>query len=146
MIKQISLSGKLVDTLYKAKETPDNDYQKVDNDYQEVLEWTMDIIENENRPKLNYCEICHSSEKLERHHIRGRKHGNECITVCQECHKTLTDKQRLWDRSWLSVDAKNKDAFLIRGLIDVSELIYKKTNKEIFKTYSEILTEGFSYE
>ena len=139
MIEQISSSAYLIDSLYKAKET-------LNNKYQEASEWIMDIIENENRPKLNYCEICHSSEKLEHHHVRGRKHGNECITVCQECHKILTDKQRLWDRSWLDTDSDNKDEFLIRGTIDVCELKYQKTGIEIFKTYSEILTEGFSYE
>jgi len=139
MIEQISLSAYLIDALYKAKEIQDAEYQ-------ETLEWIMDIIENENRPKLNYCEICHSSEKLEHHHVRGRKHGNERITVCQECHKILTDKQRLWDRSWLDTDSDNKDAFLIRGLIDICELKYQKTGKEIFKIFSEKLTEGFSYD
>ena len=137
MIEQISSSAYLIDSLYKAKET-------LNNKYQEASEWIMDIIENENRPKLNYCEICHSSEKLEHHHVRGRKHGNELITVCQECHKILTDKQRLWDRSWLDTDSDNKDAFLIRGTIDVCELKYQKTGIEIFKLFSEKLTEGFS--
>ena len=139
MIEQISLSGKLIDALYKAKE-------KMDNEYQEALEWITDIIENENRPKYDQCEICSSTKNLEQHHIRGHKHGNECITVCQECHKTLTDKQRLWDRSWLDPDSENRDAFLIRGLIDVCELIYEKTSKEIFKIFSDILTGIFSYE
>lgn len=139
MISQILLSSYLIDTLCKAKETQDNEHQK-------TLKWITDIIENENRPNYSECEICSSNKKLEQHHVRGRKHGNECITVCQECHKTLTDKQRLWDRSWFEPDSENRDAFLIRGLIDVCELIYEKTSKEIFKIFSDILIEGFSYE
>ena len=139
MNEQISLFSKLIDTLYKAKEIQDTEYQ-------ETLEWITDIIENENRLKAKECEICPSNKKLEQHHVRGRKHGNECITVCHECHKTLTDKQRLWDRSWFDPDSDNRDAFLIRGFIDVCELKYQRTGKEIFKVLSEILTEGFSYE
>ena len=139
MIEQISLSAYLIDALYKAKE-------KMDNEYQEALEWITDIIKNPERPKNRECETCSSNKKLEQHHVRGRKHGNECITVCHECHKTLTDKQRLWDRSWFDPDSDNRDAFLIRGFIDVCELKYQRTGKEIFKVLSEILTEGFSYE
>ena len=139
MISQLSISSKVYDAMFKANEMQDSKYQ-------EMSEWITDIIENENRSKAKECEICSSNKKLEQHHVRGRKHGNECITVCQECHKILTDKQRLWDRSWLDPDSDNKDAFLIRGIIDVCELKYRKTGKEIFKIFSKILTEGFSYE
>ena len=38
------------------------------------------------------------------------------------------------------------DAFLVLGLIDICELKYQKTGKEIFKIFSEKLTEGFNYE
>jgi hypothetical protein len=63
-----------------------------------------------------------------------------------ECHTTLTDKQRLWDRSWLDPDSENKNAFLERGLIDVCELKYDKTGFEIYKWIAKKLTRGFSYE
>lgn len=139
MNNQISVSSELFDAFYKAKEI-------LDNEYQEALEWITDIIENEDRPKLDRCEICYSDKKLEQHHVRGKKHGNECITVCQECHRKLTDEQRLWDMSWLDPDSENKDAFLVRGFIDVCNLKYEKTGNEIFKVFSEILVEGFSYD
>ena len=139
MIEQTSLSGYLVNALYKAKEI-------LDTEYQETLEWITDIIENKNRPKYSQCEICSSNKKLEQHHVRGRKHGNETITVCIDCHKELSIKQRLWDRSWLDPYSNNKDAFLVRGLIDICELKYQKTGEEIFKIFSEKLTEGFNYE
>jgi len=140
MTSEISISNEIYDSIYKAKEI-------LNKEYQDALDWITDIIENPNRPKRNECEICnHSNKKLELHHVRGNKHGNETITVCQECHETLTENQGLWDRSWLNPNAENKDAFLKRGLIDICELKYKKTGKEIFTLITEELTKGFSYD
>ncbi|MCL4326218.1 MAG: HNH endonuclease [Candidatus Thermoplasmatota archaeon] len=112
----------------------------IDNESQEASDWIRDIRYNNNRPKLNYCEICNSKEKLEQHHIKGRKHGNEIITVCVKCHKELTDKQKLWSNSG------NKDSFLIRGLIDISELKYEKTGIEYYRLIAKQLTEGYKYD
>jgi len=118
----------------------------MDSEYEDALKWITDIIENPNRPKRNECEICNSNKKLEQHHIRGRKHGNETITVCHECHDILTVNQRLWDRSWFDSNAENNEVFLQRGLIDICELKYEKTGQEIFKRIAEELKRGFSYE
>jgi hypothetical protein len=139
MISEISISTKIYDSIYKAKEI-------LDREYQDALDWITDIIENPNRPKKNECEICNSNKKLEQHHVRGNKHGNETITVCQECHNALTVNQGLWDRSWYDPNAENKDAFFERGVIDIFELKYKKTGEEIFKLIAEELKRGFSYE
>jgi len=140
MNTHISKSSKIYDSIYKAKET-------LDREYQDALEWITDIKENPNRPKRNECEICsHSNKKLELHHVRGNKHGNEKITVCQECHEILTYKQNSWDRSWLDPNAVNKDAFLIIGLIAICELKYEKTGKEIYKLIAKNLLRGFSYD
>jgi len=134
----ISIPSEIYDAIFKAKEIMDSEYQC-------ALEWTSDIILNPDRPKRNECEICNSDKNLEQHHVRGRKHGRETITVCRECHETLTLNQRLWGRSWLDPDAENKDAFLKRGLIDICELKYEKTGQEIFTRIAEELTRGFSY-
>jgi len=140
MTSEISISTEIYDSIFRAKEI-------LNKEYQDALDWITDITKNPNRPKRNECEICgHSHKKLELHHVRGKKHGNETITVCQECHETLTENQRLWDRSWLNPNAENKDAFLKRGLIDICELKYKKTGKEIFTLITEELKRGFSYD
>ncbi len=139
MISQITVKMKIFDALYKSKET-------MDEEFEEIKAWITDIIENAERPKLDHCEICNSKENLEQHHVRGNKHGYETITVCRDCHKKLTDKQRLWDTSWLDPNSKNKDAFLIRGLIDIFELKYEKTHEEIYKLIADILTEEFCYD
>ncbi len=139
MNSQISISDKIYKAVYKAKDITNAEYE-------DALEWITDITENSDRLKYTECEICKSNRKLELHHIRGRKHGNECITVCLECHKTLTDKQRLWDRSWLNTDSEDRDSFLIRGLIDIWVLKHTKTGHEIYQKIAEGLTEGFIYE
>jgi len=139
MTSEISISNEIYDSIYKAKEI-------MDSEYEDALKWITDIIENPNRPKRNECEICNSNKKLEQHHIRGRKHGNETITVCHECHDILTVNQRLWDRSWFDPNAENNEVFLQRGLIDICELKYEKTGREIFKRIAEELKRGFSYE
>jgi len=136
MNSEISISSKIYDSIYKAKEI-------LDKEYQDALEWITDIKENPNRPKRNDCEICgRSNKKLELHHVRGNKHGNETITVCRDCHEILTNKQRLW----LDRNAENKDAFLERGLIDICDLKYEKTGQEIFKLIAEEKTRGFSHD
>jgi hypothetical protein len=139
MTSEISISNEIYDSIYKAKEI-------LNKEYQDVLEWITDIIENPDRPKRNECEICNSDKNLEEHHVRGHKHGNEIITVCQKCHDTLTVNQRLWDRSWFDPNAENNEVFLQRGLIDICELKYGKTGQEIFKLIAEELKRGFSYE
>jgi len=139
MMTQLLLSNQIYEAIFKAKEIMDSEYEDASN-------WITDIIKNSNRPKKNECEICNSNKKLEQHHVRGNKHGNETITVCHDCHEILTNKQRLWDRSWLNSNAENKDSFLERGLIDICELKYEKTGKEIFKLIAEEKIRGFSYD
>ena len=77
MKNQMLLSSRIYDSLFKAKET-------LDNEYQEALDWITDIIENAERPKANECEICSSNKKLESHHVRGRQYGNDGIKVCYD--------------------------------------------------------------
>ncbi len=141
MISQSSAIEIIYDSYFKARET-------IDKENEDSLKWITDVIENPNRDKKERCEICgscRSKENLQEHHIRGRKQGNEVITVCEECHDVLSRKQMLWDRSWLDPNYDNKDVFLKRGLIDVFHLKYEKTGQEIYKAISEKLEEGFSY-
>ena len=76
MIAQITLSSKIYDAIFKAKEI-------MDSEYEDALKWIIEIIENPKSSKQTECEICNSNKNLEQHHVRGNKHGNETITVCQ---------------------------------------------------------------
>ena len=130
MISQSSLSSEIFDALYKAKDIEDRECE-------EASEWITDIIKNPDRLKLNYCEICgHFDTKIEEHHIRGRKYGNETITVCLKCHKILTDSQKLWNYN-------DPDNLLDRGLIDICELKHSKTDIELYRRIAENLTASF---
>ena len=130
MISSIDLSSNIFEALYRAREIEDRESER-------ALEWITDVIKNPDRPKLNYCEICNRSDSnLEKHHVRGRKYGNECITVCSECHKVLTDKQRLWNYD-------NPENLLTRGLIDIFELKHSKREIELFKLTEDNLTASF---
>ena len=130
MISESSLSNEIYEAIYKSKENEDREYE-------EALEWMTEIKENPDRAKRTYCEICgHSDGKLEVHHVRGRKHGNETITVCLDCHKFLTDDQRLWDYN-------NPDNLLDRGMIDICKLKHKKTDIEFYRLMAENLTSSF---
>jgi hypothetical protein len=80
------------------------------------------------------CEICEAEEDLELHHIGGRKHMRNTITVCQNCHRILSDLQKLWDKRWELTDQSEsvRDAFLLQGLYDILKLKsrYSKTSYE----------------
>ena len=129
MISRISVSSTVLEAIFRAKEITDSEYRKAND-------WITDILENEQRDKKKECEICRSPRKLEVHHIRGRSYGDEVITVCLECHRTLTGKQRLWNY-------QNSELLLERGIIDICELKHEKTGISIYKRIAEYLTSRY---
>ncbi len=129
MISKISISSTIFEAIFRAKET-------IESEYKEANDWITDILDNDNRDRKNECEICRSPGKLEMHHIRGRSYGNEAITVCLECHRTLTDRQRLWN-------CLNSEILLLRGIIDICELKHERTGIGIYKLIAEYLTSRY---
>ena len=129
MISKISTSSTIFEAVFRAKEI-------IDREYQEANDWITDILENEHRDKKSECEICKSPRKLEVHHIRGRSHGNEVMTVCLECHRILTNRQRLWNY-------QNTEILLERGIIDICELKHERTGIGIYRLIAEYLTSRY---
>jgi hypothetical protein len=65
----------------------DNDYQK-ERRRQARLERL-----GSNNPK---CLVCDEDDPscLERHHLSGRVFGDDCIVICRNCHRKLSDRQK----------------------------------------------------
>lgn len=91
------------------------------------------------------CEIC-GKEGRELHHIAGRKHGYHVITVCPECHKILSNSQKLWDMRWWYTDQPDhiRKAFLLQGISEILRLKTKKTNDPAYEKLADCLTEEIS--
>lgn len=91
------------------------------------------------------CEIC-EGEGNELHHIAGEKHGYHTITVCRECHRTLSNRQKLWDARWWKPDQPDhvRKAFLLQGISDILRLKTRKTHDKGYEMLADNLTEAIS--
>lgn len=91
--------------------------------------------EKEAKTMKDQCEICNSTEKLELHHIAGRKHDYRTLTVCRVCHEELSAHQIQWDGRWWKVDQPDgvREAFFLKGLRDILTLKAKKANNTLYE-------------
>jgi hypothetical protein len=91
------------------------------------------------------CEIC-GKEGCELHHIAGRKHGYHVITVCGECHRELSNYQKLWDRRWWLPDQPDhiRKAFLLQGISEILRLKTRRTGDPVYEKLADCLTEEIS--
>jgi hypothetical protein len=46
-----------------------------------------------NNPSCLFCDEADPS-CLERHHLSGRAFGDDCVVVCRNCHRKLSDRQK----------------------------------------------------
>jgi len=110
--------------------------------------WLNEIInqtEKEATIKKDRCEICNSKEdknKLQGHHIGGRKHDHRQITVCMICHPELTQRQTLWDTRWLDENQSEtlRLAFFYMGLYDILMLKAQRTEQPVYAQLASFLT------
>ena len=77
------------------------------------------------------CLICFFNENpliIEKHHVAGRKNSDLTISVCPNCHRELSNRQREWNQIWTKDNNSDKIklAFLLRGQSDVLDLLSKK--------------------
>lgn len=91
------------------------------------------------------CGIC-GREGVELHHIAGEKHSYHSIKVCLDCHRVLSDKQKLWDARWWHGNQPEhlKQAFLFQGISDVLRLKSRKTLNPTYERLADLLTEAIS--
>lgn len=104
----------------------------------------------ESRVKKDHCEICNltssNSSSFELHHIAGRKHDYRMITVCKNCHRILSDEQKLRDyRWWMPNQPENvRKAFFLQGLYDILRLKSRKTGDSVYEKYAAKFVEHIS--
>lgn len=96
-----------------------------------------------------YCEVCGiivNRKNSELHHISGEKHSYHKTTVCKECHRPLTENQKLWDARWLKPDLPDelRKAFLLQGISDILRLKTRKTGNPEYEMLADNLTEAIS--
>lgn len=123
-----------------------------DNVYVDILiidRWLQSLVfqtPEEAKVKKVCCEICSNREGLELHHIAGRKHIHNTVTVCKDCHHTLSKNQRLWDKRWEHPDQSYqvRDAFTLQGIHDILGLKAYKTGNTVYSLLADSLIEDIS--
>jgi hypothetical protein len=125
-----------------------NSRDDYDKSFKEADIWLNDVRTRNSRltnDKIS-CEICGHCKGLEAHHIAGRKHDDRTIIVCGECHRILSDSQKVWGNSWEKGDQPERlrTAFFLLGLRDILRLKSKKTCNSIYESMADKLTEDIS--
>lgn len=114
-----------------------------------IEEWMNQLTEQDEKEAItmkDQCEICDSKEKIELHHIAGRKHDYRTVTVCRNCHDELSDEQKQWDGRWWQKDQPTplREAFFLLGLKDILRLKAKKVHNTIYEDLASKLGEDIS--
>lgn len=79
------------------------------------------------------CAVCGEDDPhcLERHHVAGQAFGDDCVPVCRNCHRKLSEAQKVHpaategESTWLE-----KVAYFLLGLADL--LLFAAANLKKF--------------
>ena len=119
-----------------------------DEAFEEAEKWLNDIITRNPKltPKIGYCEVCGCTKGLEVHHLAGRKHDSCTIMVCEQCHRLLSEWQKMWGNKWEHgyQPERLRRAFFLLGLRDMLRLKAKKTGYSIYESMADNLTDEIS--
>jgi hypothetical protein len=112
----------------------------------DIIAWVNRLANQsieESKNKKEKCEICNSIEGLELDHISGRKHDYRTATLCYDCHQWHSKKQRAYGKEWEQKDQPEnmRQAFFLKGLIDLLELKAIRTGNSNYRTLAENYTE-----
>lgn len=106
-----------------------------------LLNDLINQTEEQAKIRKDYCEICLiRNVKFHGHHIAGQYNDFRQITVCTDCHDTLTEKQKLDARIWTKGNSEFlKQSFFVRGLYDILYLMAQKRNNTIYAQIADSL-------
>jgi hypothetical protein len=95
--------------------------------------------------RADHCVVCQITQnpqgdsELEEHHIAGKTRGEpnfpDTITVCNRCHRYLSDHQRAWS-SCSKNDAARLSSYFF-GWADIFDLLYKLSGTSGFEKLAE---------
>lgn len=67
---------------------------------------------------------------LEKHHVAGRKHDSDIVTVCSNCHRKVTDEQQDHPAFIPAADpVLHAIGMFLLGLADLLELVLEKLSE-----------------
>lgn len=125
-----------------------NSKDDYDRSFDDAQKWLNDIIIRDPLATINkkVCEICDHCIGLEAHHIAGRKHDDRTMMVCKQCHRVLSDSQKVWGNGWEKGNQPERlrRAFFLLGLRDILYLKSKKTSNSIYEAMADNYTEDIS--
>jgi hypothetical protein len=102
------------------------EYQRRQQALVDEVRWYRSVIE-----RGSYCHICgHWDDPMvmDAHHVAGRSNDPFTITVCANCHRHLSHKQRSHSKEYSLQDKPPEVvmAFMLRGISDVLWLLSRK--------------------
>jgi len=79
------------------------------------------------------CQLANrrNDDRLESHHIAGREHLPDALTVCLPCHNELSEKQKKWQYSKHEPHITLSSYF--HGLSDIFELLFERNKQDHLK-------------
>lgn len=102
----------------------------------------MNIFKYHERAKhrQDYCEVCRMYKAyrggLQAHHIYRRKHGDECIWVCDLCHRMIENPSAFGLSSSWAYDKGYLIKFTSNSMATKKKVIKKCTHKACMYNYN----------
>jgi len=102
-------------------------------DFSEILSLIITAHKQASRGKCTLCQLAkrRSDSQLESHHIAGREHLPDALTVCLPCHNELSEKQKKWQYNKHEPHIALSSYF--HGLSDIFELLFERNKQDHLK-------------
>ncbi len=99
------------------------------------------IKEAEQQVPALQCMICGSEDHLEKHHVAGRAHYPDTVTLCETCHDELSN---IYQPKWIHTTKLPLRCYFL-GWSDIFHLIWIKTRHPYFYELSKVFALNAGY-
>ena len=102
-------------------------------DFSKILNLIVTAYKQVPRDECTLCQLARRRREgqLENHHIAGREHLPDALTVCLPCHNELSERQKKWQYSKHEPHIAISSYF--HGLSDIFERLFEQTKQDHFK-------------